>query len=204
MLNAIFRPIQQWPGKPTPSYSRKRSRFKASYAKTLEDLERELNAIRARNIVIQLDLTPDQIRNDGWPRSSARPGSPRVILTFQKGSEVISMPCDTFLSWEQNLRAITLTLNGLRMIDQYGVSQHGEQYKGFARLEAPAQESKRDLAIRFIATWAQVRNEDVLKDLDGAYRIAARRVHPDTGGSHDLFVQLQQHYQFLRAEGPGK
>lgn len=198
MIDAIFRPIQEWPAKETPSWKRQKSRFSVVYSRTLEDLERELLAVKAKNIVIQLDLRLDQIRNDGWPRSGARPSTPRVILTFQRGDEVISMPCDTFQTHEQNLRAIDMTLHALRMVDQYGVSQHGQQYKGFARLEAPAEVNKHDLAVRFIASWAEVRNEDVKSDLEGSYKMAARRLHPDHGGSHDLFIQLQAHYRLLR------
>ena len=199
MLNAIFKPIIDWPTKKTPSHARGRSRFKVTYAKNLEDLERELAAITARSVVIQLYLESKDIRNDGWPRSSARTFDPGVILTFQKGQDVVSMPCDTYQTWEQNLRAITLTLHALRMVSDYGVSAHGEQYKGFTCLEAPKQESKRDLAVRFIATWADVRNEDVIHDLDGSYRLAARRLHPDSGGNHDMFVQLQEHYKHVKA-----
>lgn len=39
------------------------------------------------------------------------------------------------------------------------------------------------------------RPEDILRSADfreSAYRRAARRLHPDTGGSHELFVKLQQ------------
>src|SRR5271166_2344051 len=104
MLNAIFRPIETWPKKPTAK--RKAARFSAPYAKTLDDLERELNAIRARNVVIQGYWQRDQIRNDGWPRSNQSPKSPGIILTFSRDKQTISMPCDTFLHWQQNLRAI--------------------------------------------------------------------------------------------------
>jgi hypothetical protein len=143
MLNAVFRPVDKWPGEQTPSWKRQRSRFRASYARTLDGLERELNAIQAKDIVIQCFLELRDIRNDGWPRSSARPKQPGVIVTFSQGKDAISMPCDTFEDWEQNLRAIALTLHSLRMVSQYGVSKHNEQYQGFKRLEVPSKESVR-------------------------------------------------------------
>ena len=203
MLNAVFRPVEQWPGQQTRSYQRKRARFRASYATTLDDLERESNAIQTKDIVIQCYLDRKDIRNDGWPRSSARPNQPGVIVTFSQGKDAISMPCDTFEDWEQNLRAIALTLHALRMVSQYGVTKHNEQYQGFKRLEAPSMPSSWDVATQFLARYAGVRVEDVRNDLDAAYRLAARKLHPDSGGSHDIFVQLQGHYRALKGSMPG-
>ena len=206
MLNAVFRPVEAWPGKQTPIYQRKRSRFKASYATTLDDLERELNAIQAKDIVIQCYLDLRDIRNDGWPRSSARPKQPGVIVTFSQAKDAISMPCDTFEDWEQNLRAIALTLHALRMVSQYGVTKHNEQYQGFKRLEAPktaTQMTVEDAAdlISSIAGIQPARNliyggRDTFEEI---YRLAARKSHPDAnGGSHEMFVRLQQAAELLR------
>lgn len=200
MLNAKFKPILAWPGKPTASYSRKNARFSVSYNRTLSDLEAELNKIYAKNIIVQLYIRRDEIRNDGWPRATARPSGPGVILTFQRGNQVVSMPCDTFKTWEQNLRAISLTLHLLRMIDQYNVGSNGQQYSGFAQIEPPAQVNQRDVAVHFVAKWAGVSNQDVINDLDGACRLAARKLHPDAGGSHELFIELQKHQGILRAK----
>jgi hypothetical protein len=203
MFNAIFRPVEKWVGEETPPSKRKRSRFAAKYGTTLDDLERELEAIKATDVVIQCYLERKDIRNDGWPRSSARPSKPGVIVTFQQGEDSISMPCDTFLDWEQNLRAIALTLHALRMVGQYGVTKHNEQYAGFKRLEAPSKQSEREWAAKFLTdlsglfvSFANATPETI----DAAYKLAARRVHPDAGGSHDEFVRMQKAVRILRGE----
>ncbi|MGA8594471.1 MAG: J domain-containing protein [Bryobacteraceae bacterium] len=206
MLNAVFRPVEAWPGQQTPSHKRQRSRFKAAYSKTLDDLERELAAIRAKDVVIQCYLDRDDIRNDGWPRSKARPKQPGVIVTFLQGKDVISMPCDTFLDWEQNVRAIALTLHALRMINQYGVTKRDEQYQGFKRIEAPkpmAQMTIEDAAelVSSIAGVQPARNliYGGRETFEEIYRLAARKSHPDlNGGSHEMFVRLQQAAELLR------
>jgi hypothetical protein len=210
MLNAVFRPVEAWPGQQTPSHKRQRSRFKASYVTTLDDLERELNAIRAKDVVIQCYLDRDDIRNDGWPRSKARPKQPGVIVTFLQDKDVISMPCDTFLDWEQNVRAIALTLHALRMVSQYGVTKHNEQYQGFKRIEAPrpAAQMTVEEAAEFISSisgypaWNLIQaGRQVFEDI---YRHAARRSHPDlNGGSHEMFVRLQQAAELLRKHNGG-
>jgi len=201
MLNAIFRPVDKWPGQQTPSWKRQRSRFRASYARTLDDVEHELNAIKAKDIVIQCFLELRDIRNDGWPRSSARPKQPGVIVTFSQGKDAISMPCDTFEDWEQNLRAIALTLHSLRMVSQYGVSKHNEQYQGFKRLEAPSQESVRAVAAKWLSDVSGIfvpADGCTDETLRRAYLAAAQRLHPDRGGAHDEFARLQEVYRVLK------
>ena len=206
MLNAIFRPVQKWPGAPTPF--RRRAPFRASYPKTLDLLESELHHLGAKDILIQAHFKLEEIRNDGWPRSSARPSQPGVILNFQIKQESYSYPCDRFDAWEDNLRAIALSLQALRAVDRYGVTRGREQYQGFKRLEsaAPAPNT-RDAATQFLASHAGVPIEDVRKDPDGAYRLAARKMHPDLhpdqGGSHEAFIQLQHHYRTLKSTTAG-
>jgi hypothetical protein len=160
-----------------------------------------LNAIQAKDIVIQCFLELRDIRNDGWPRSSARPKQPGVIVTFSQGKDAISMPCDTFEDWEQNLRAIALTLHSLRMVSQYGVSKRNEQYQGFKRLEAPNQESVRAVAAKWLSDVSGIfvpadgYTEETLRR---AYLAAAQRLHPDRGGKHDEFARLQEVHRVLK------
>ena len=143
MIDARFVPIEKWPGVPTRH--RKVSPFIVTYARTLIDLERELNHLGARRIVIQAFVNEADIRNDGWPRSSARFFQPGIILSFTtRDGSSISFPCDTYVHWDHNLRAICLTMTALRAIDRYGVTQRAEQYQGWKRLEAPEHEAPKD------------------------------------------------------------
>ena len=163
-----------------------------TYARMLDDLERELKHLGARDIVIQAYFRREDIRNDGWPRSSApKPTDPGVIVGFAKSKgEEISFPCDTYLTYESNLRAISLTLSALRAIDRYGVTQHGEQYKGWAKLPPAPDRMKVEDAVQFIVLHTGIfpSNRDLLQD---AYRAAARKLHPDTAnGSDGQFILL--------------
>lgn len=190
MLNATFRPLTQWPGKRTEPGKRKRAPFKAAYLKVLDDLERELRHLRATSITVQIDVESDAIRNDGWPRSSARPKSPGVVLSMATPSGPLSFPCDTYSTWEDNLRAISLSLTALRAVDRYGVTKHAEQYRGFKAIEAPGATPTMDRyeAMSFIRNWGGD------GPLEEAYRRAAKVLHPDSRphGSHEQFVKLQQ------------
>jgi hypothetical protein len=190
MIDARFVTIIDWPGKKLESWKRRDGRFKAAYAKTLDVLERELAHLRAKDIVIQAYFDRSSIRNDGWPKSSARPSEPGVVVSFIGKAGEMAFPCDTYTDWEDNLRAIALSLEALRTVDRYGVTQHGEQYKGWAKLPpAPEKMSVQD-ALAFIAlqTGIHVTSAEGLRD---AYRMAAKNVHPDSSnGSNDQFVLL--------------
>lgn len=203
MLTATFCPLTQWPGKRTEAGKRKRAPFRAGYIKTLDDLERELHHVRASSVTIQIDLETKDIRNDGWPRSNARPMTPGVVLSFVTPTGPLSFPCDTYTTWEDNLRAISLSLTALRAVDRYGVTRHAEQYRGFKAIEAPGATPAMDRqqAIAFIANHADLSAGDVSFDIDRgdgklykfACQTAARKLHPDApGGSHEQFVKLQQ------------
>lgn len=203
MISVRFVPLEKWPGSSTPN--RKASPFAVKYAKLLSDLERELKHLRARDVIIQAFVRPEDIRNDGWPRSSARFYGPGIILSFLNAKrEQISFPCDTFKNWDCNLRAISLTLTALRSIDRYGVTKGSEQYAGWKRLGAPAQESKKDTewAFSHLAAMAGVEPRAIRGNrvaIDLAYRSAAKRCHPDTGGNTEAFQLLQEAMNILRS-----
>lgn len=201
MLNAVFRPVEKWPAEPTPDWRRRQSPFRAKYAATLDLLESELGHLKAKDVVIQAYFDLREIRNDGWPRSSARPSKPGVIVSFESGKDSYSYPCDRFRDWEDNLRAIALSLKALRDVNRYGVTQGHEQYQGFKRLPSAASSptDHKATAYAFMARHSGMAYDSVRSDPEMAYRAAARTLHPDRGGSHDLFVQLQQHYQAVKA-----
>ena len=137
MIDCRFKPIEKWPSKPTPSWSRQRGQFKAGWQKTLDLLERELNRLSAKDITVEGFFRPADIRNDGWPKSSSRPTQPGVILSFSTKQGRMVMPCDRYDNWESNLRAIALTLEALRAVERYGaVSEQQEQYTGWLKLPA--------------------------------------------------------------------
>jgi len=117
-----------------------------------------------------------------------------------------SYPCDTFLDWQANLRAIALALEALRKIDRYGVTRRGEQYQGFRALPAAAEVAQMtpEEAAAFIASQRPgVAAEAILNDIqlfEVLFKLASRTLHPDSGGSHEDFVKLQEAGEVLTKE----
>lgn len=215
LLNATFRPIHRWPGPETRD--RRPSRFRASWKNTIDLLHRELRMLGARHVVLQMDLTERQLRLDGYPRAGARPDTPRVILSFETSDGVaLSFPCDTWTDWQDNLRAIALTLEHLRAVERYGVTRRQEQYAGWRALPAGGSTSATftsEAAAEFVARAASnggaaISPQQILADHEhcrAAYRQAAKRLHPDGGaGSHELFQRLQVARAVLEAHHGGR
>ncbi len=210
MLEARFVPIDCWPQQPTRQ--RKSSPFYTNYIKTLDDLERELKHLKAKDVLIQAFFGVHQLRNDGWPRSGESPKQPGVILSFQTANGPLSFPCDTYQHWQTNIRAISLSLTALRAIDRYGVTRRAEQYQGWKKLEAPSDQpfaTKEDAARFIVVQSADVEADlslcpDMIRDRElraAAYRVAASKLHPDKPtGSHELFVRLQAAMRLLEAQ----
>lgn len=202
MIDARFVPIDTWPGSKTENWKRKASLFKAAYSKTLDLLEGELKKIAAKDILIQTWMQREQIRNDGWPKSNAaKPKEPGVILTFVRAGKTVSMPCDKYRDWEDNLRAIALSLQALRAVDRYGVTQSGEQYRGWESLPPPSSPNNIDAAEEIISRWSSVPKEWIRKDpVQAATAIneALKRTHPDKGGRTKDFLAVQRASKIMR------
>lgn len=174
-------PIRQWPGDLTRS--RKRSPFRTSWTATVRLLERELRNLSAKNTVLQMPITDDEIRLDGRVRANARPTHPGVILTFDSRHGPLSYPCDRFGGWQDNVRAIALALEALRKVDRYGVTKRGEQYTGWKALPpAGGTTENRPEVIQ--------RGRDLISE-HGSVRNALFAAHPDRGGDPDDFHAVQ-------------
>ena len=213
-------PLKKWPGELTKE--RKQHRFSTGKVRRYEVggeqrsyqyrersvdwdgttslLERELEHLEATGVVLQMNVSERDIRNDGWIRANARPAHPGVILSFNaRRIGPLSYPCDTYDDWQANVRAIALSLEALRAVDRHGVTKRGEQYSGFAQLPPGGGSSTTMTAQVAADTLADAADNDfdvadLLTDAAAvkyAYRYAAKRAHPDAGGSVEWFQRVQ-------------
>jgi hypothetical protein len=191
-------------GRPTP--------FAAPWRRTLDDLRRELTALRATAVVLELDVPDDRIRIDGQLRAGARPSTPAVRLRAQTRHGALALATGEFggpgdVGWHSNVRAIARTLEALRMVDRYGVQQ-GAQYAGYRAIGAggaPAPAMTLDEAAVVLVSASGVADVDQLEVLGNAdlrralHRKAAARCHPDHGGDVARWLKLQTARELLDA-----
>lgn len=150
MIDARFLPLVRPDGL---KYAR--SAFKRNggfYSRGLDLLERELRHLRAAEITIQAGFRLEDIRNDGWPRSNAKPSHPGVIVQFRRGSspEPFTFKALRYGTYEENIYAIAMSLEALRAVDRYGVVE-GQQYAGFKQLAAAPPPDDRQAKLRNMA-----------------------------------------------------
>lgn len=203
-------PIREWPGVLTRE--RRPSPFSATLGDTLRILDREIYNLadtRAHQDSAELLIAvpAGAFRRDGRPRADARAEHPGVVFSMQSRHGQLSYPCDTFTTWQDNLRAIALALEALRKVDRYGVTRHGEQYRGFLAIEAtaaPAAFATADEALVFLGKFAGLGLAE-MKVISGAparaLRRAQRDAHPDTGGDAATFQRVSLAEAKLREEG---
>lgn len=198
-----FRPIERWPQEPTPSYLQRHAHFRVPYNKTLQLLSYELEKIGAKTAWLQVDVTERDIRNDGAIRTDSQPKTSRVIVSAQSKHGPISLPCDTYRDWRDNLRAVALSLEALRSVDRHGVTKRGEQYRGLKQLTAGDGPINSHEAARLIAkhrggnmTASLVYSS--LETAESCYREVAKFLHPDKGGDVSEWNKLQAAIAILR------
>ncbi|TPN75543.1 J domain-containing protein [Mesorhizobium sp. B1-1-5] len=154
-----------------------------SGADALSRLQDELDRIGAILPVVSTNL---QTRLDGLPRSGQpEPSDPGVALYFQLQGKPHCMPCDTYTKVAQNIAAIAAHIEATRAIERHGVSSVAEMFAGFQALPAPgARRHWRE--VLGIAPNVPV----TATEIEYFFRLAAKKAHPDTGGSHTAMAEL--------------
>lgn len=200
-----LRPLDGWPLKFTSP--RREAPFRSTLSDTLKLLTRELRNLDPKDTqwptsVLQLALSERDFRLDGMPRADSKPAHPGVILNIEtRNQPALSFPCDTFWRWHDNLRAIALGLEALRKINRYGITQTGQQYRGWQAIGAP-KSSPAEL-VDFLAKVADEGVSDTSsRNIARLLRLARFKAHPDrNGGDGTLWDGVEQAAAQLRRMG---
>lgn len=170
------------------------SPFDSSWSATEDLLLREVRALSGRQLVLEVDVPESQIRNDGrlYARAVARSSAVRVAFESEHGP--LSYATDRFTTWQDNVRAIALSLEALRKVDRYGVTRRGEQYAGFKAIGGgtpmpgpAATPMTSSAASELLRSYAPVGSP-----LAVCRRAAFRATHPDHGGTRAAFDRVQE------------
>lgn len=186
-MDVICKPIDSWPGEYTSR--RKRSLFSAGHTATMAVLRTELLRLKADTVVLEIDISPYDLRNDGWPYAGIKVPPP-VKLSFNSKHGPLVYATDVFDHWHDNIRAIALGLEALRKVDRYGITDAGQQYAGWKQLEAAPSLSSFE-AVEVLEKVSDRRlDENPDLSMKSLVRLAKLRAHPDHGGSTELLEQV--------------
>ncbi len=224
-MRLTFRPIKIWP-EGWPNDNGRSSPFKATYADTLDVLDRELALLGAEEAILQVDASERNGRQDGMLRADAKVNYRGVIVSFRSANfGTLTYPCDAFSagwhgeradSWQHNLRAVALGLEALRKVERYGIANRGQQYAGYAELGtgvAIGQQMTVDEAARVLAGYGDdeqhfEENVEALlvfgpghtDAVETLFRKAAKNLHPDSGGDASGFDRILKARELLEAQ----
>lgn len=173
----------------TEPHKRNASLWKVSTAVARDELERELKLFGAREFVVTANLP---LRLDGRPLSgTSEPRDPGVSVWWVDPKNRVTrvVACDAWRTVRENMRAVGKTVEAMRTMERAKAGQALERMvESFAAATLPPPRP----------AWADVldvRAPYSLAQIEAAYKTQAKRRHPDQGGTHEGFLELQRAYQ---------
>lgn len=150
-------------------------------AEAIERLLIQVNLLRARNLVVSSDMP---LRQDGLPRSDRRaPDDPGTAIYFTLNGKPHCLPCDRWDRLADNIAAVAAHIDAVRAQERYGVADIARAFAGFVALP-PASEARHWWEVLGIER--QCTRSEIVR----AWRDAARRHHPDAGGTDAQMAEI--------------
>jgi len=172
-----------WPK--TDPVKREKGQFKTSLEGALRKMRHEVELMGGKGLILSSNATLG-VNN---------PSDPGVVAYFSWDNLPMAIPCDRWTRIEHNVQAIALTVEAMRGMRRWG-AQHmiRAMFSGFKALPAPGatvESWSHVLGVSTSATYDQVKE---------AYRILAKRHHPDVGGDARLFRSVQAAWDTYEAQ----
>lgn len=182
-----------WPDAQPRTDARNRraySRFQVTPGRATKDLLEQVARLGGANPIISSWLA---VRNDGQPyadQARRKIPDPGVAVYFTLNGRRQCIAVDIYDNVFDNIRAIGLAIDALRALERHGGGQLlTTAMDGFASLPPPSAPQARP--------WFEVLQTSPAAstgEIRDAYRRAAKRTHPDAGGSEGEFQEVQQAY----------
>ncbi len=170
-----------WPENMPRSKARENGRFKTSLSAAMTNVSGSLQLFgkdsgkAVSNVVISSNVT----------LGVSRPADPGVAIWFVWDGLSVCIPVDRYSTVEANLQAIHHIIEARRVELRHGtLALVRATFTGFAALPAPGKRSWR--AVLGVREGVKVSTTE----LDAAYRAAARKAHPDAGGSNEAMAEV--------------
>jgi hypothetical protein len=185
----------------TPSHQRKTSAFRrpVSYAarwhsmeEAAELLSNELERLRAIGAILSTNI---EVRLDGRPYSGrAKPNDTGAAVYFTLKGKRLVLAGDRWDRVECNVWAIAKHVESLRAQERWGVGSVEQAFAGYAQLTSSASHR---LWWEVLGCPPGLINAAQLESL---YRAAAKRSHPDVGGSNEAMAEVNAAYEAAKKE----
>lgn len=184
-----------WPigYKRTPPSEQTNALFKTSFASARDGVIKELEQMNATEIIISSNVP---VKRDGLPfavpygQSSKITDDAGIAVYFTLNKEQTVLCCDAYIHLDDNMQAIHKTLQALRGIERWKVSEMMKRmFTGFKALpeQTTGEAWYKVLGVKANATLQEIKN---------AYYTLATRFHPDKcSGDSSKFTLLNNAYK---------
>lgn len=188
--------LDRWDGPRRQPGQQNRAGYGAAWPTVVRDLETEARHLGADEVLILLDVGRGELRVDGWPKAKTEPPAAVAVVMPATKHGPLRWQCDRWDRWRDNVRAIGLTLQRLRLIDELGVATGGQQYTGWQALGTGAPAIGDTFEARRILRLQADPGTDP-NDLKALFRSAAKNTHPDGNGTSAAFAEVAAAYRKL-------
>lgn len=170
-----------WPR--TSTWLRGQGPFKTTPDKAYRELIDELGRLGARNVIISSNL---KLRQDGHPYANQpRHNDEGIAVYFTRKRKEMALACDKYSKREDNMRAITKTIDAIRGIERWGSSDLMERaFTGFAQLGHESGRKWWDVL--------GVASDASRSEISAAYLRRRSATHPDKDGDAAEFAAVSQ------------
>lgn len=175
-----------WPVGYARTANPQRARFKTTFGAARDGLIAEIKRLGGKEIILSTNIP---IKRDGLPYATfAKVKDPGVAVYFTYEGQQRVFACDKWQDVEDNVHAIRLTIDAIRGLDRWGVSEMlNRVFTGFKALPESVDAK----------TWFQILECDprpTMFELKRAYLAKAKTSHPDRGGSAQAFQEINEAY----------
>ncbi len=185
-----------WPVgyKRTSAFLKKHAPFQTNFAKARDGAIDELKKMGAKNVIISTNVP---LRRDGLPyavpfgNAKGVTDDTGVAVYFDYDDDTKVLCCDAFHTLDDNMQAINKTIEALRGIDRWQVSDMlSRVFTGFKAIP--------EMTSASIDVWNELglnEKPDNSVIVHQAYKQQAKIKHPDKGGSPEAWERLQLAYK---------
>lgn len=179
-------------------YKRTERRISSAFKQTMERAQRflheEIMRLGATDLVVSSNIP---VRKDGlfytdW--MNRRIDDPGVAIYFKYKGKDVAMCCDQYVRIWENVYALGKSIEAMRALERYGVSEFLERaFTGFGELPPPS--------VKIEPTIWEILGLDgkpgTMEEVVAAYRSKAKIIHPDMPtGDAEKFKQLHNAYEW--------
>jgi hypothetical protein len=176
-----------WPSGYTRTDKPKSSAFKVTFAKARDEAIKQIRILGGNAVIISSNIP---VRLNGLPYANfSKVDDPGIAIYFTYNNEQVVFCCDKWDKPEANMKAIANTIDAIRGMNRWGVSEMMQRmFTGFKQLPEHTSSLK----------WWEVFDIDknsTEQEIKSQYRCLIQIHHPDKGGKREDFDAIQEAYK---------